>query len=107
MMVPKFEGYSLDNDGFLIFNERIYLSSNEKLKSLILSEAHRVIYMANLGFTKMKVDLKPLFFWKGMKEYIVSYMVRCLECQQVKAKHRHPTRLLHPNVIPESKWKVI
>jgi hypothetical protein len=42
-----------------------------------------------------------------MKEYIVKYMARCLECQQVKAEHRHPTGLLQPQAILESKWEVI
>jgi hypothetical protein len=55
----------------------------------------------------MKEDLKPLFFWKGMKADIVSYVARCLECQQVKVEHRHPAGLLQPHVIPESKWEVI
>ena len=34
-------------------------------------------------------------------------MARCLECQQVNAEHRHPTGLLQPHSIPESKWEVI
>jgi hypothetical protein len=42
-----------------------------------------------------------------MKMDIVNYVARCLECQQVKAEHRHPTGLLQPHVIPESKWEVI
>jgi hypothetical protein len=42
-----------------------------------------------------------------MKADIVNYVARCLECQQVKAEHRHPTRLLQPQVIPELKWEVI
>jgi hypothetical protein len=63
--------------------------------------------MAHPGVTKMRADLKPLFFWKGMKADIVNYVARCLECQQVKAEHRHPTGLLQPHAIPESKWEVI
>jgi hypothetical protein len=63
--------------------------------------------MAHLGVTKMRADLKPLFFWKGMKVDIVNYMVKCLECQQVKDEHRHLVGLLQPHVIPESKWEVI
>jgi hypothetical protein len=43
MMVPKYEGYSLDNDGLLRFNGRIYILPNKKLRSLILSEAHQVV----------------------------------------------------------------
>jgi hypothetical protein len=41
-------------------------------------------YMAHLGVMKMREDLKPLFFWKGMKANVVNYVVTCLECQQVK-----------------------
>jgi hypothetical protein len=80
MMVPKFEGYSLDNDGFLRFNEIIYVPPNDELRSFILSDAHRVVCMAHPGVTKMKEKLNHLFFLKGMKKYIVSYVVRCLEC---------------------------
>jgi hypothetical protein len=54
---------------------------NDKLRMLILSEAHRAVYMAHPGVTKMREDLKPLFLWKGMKVNIVNYVARCLECQ--------------------------
>jgi hypothetical protein len=74
---------------------------------LILSEAHRAIYMAHPGVTKVRAYLKPLFFWKGMKADIVNYVARCLECQQVKAEHRHLAGLLQPHAIPKSKWEVI
>jgi hypothetical protein len=78
MMAWNFEGYSLDDDGLLIFNGRIYIPPNDELRILIFSEAHRALCMAHLGVTNMKVDLKFLFFWKGMKEDIVSYMAICL-----------------------------
>jgi hypothetical protein len=107
MMVPKFEGFNVDNDGLLRFKNRIYVPPNEKLGSLILNEAHRAVYMAHLGVMKIREDLKPLFFWKGMKENIVNYVARCLECQQVKAEHKHPAGSLQPHVIPKSKWEVI
>jgi hypothetical protein len=42
-----------------------------------------------------------------MKTYIVNYVVKCLECQQVKDKHRYLVGLLQPHVIPKSKWEVI
>jgi hypothetical protein len=41
---------------------------------LILSEDHRAVYMAHPGVTKMRADLKPLFFSKEMKVDIVSYV---------------------------------
>jgi hypothetical protein len=33
---------------------------------------------------KYECNLKPLFFWNGMKKDIVNFVARCLECQQVK-----------------------
>jgi hypothetical protein len=63
--------------------------------------------MAHRRVTKMREDLKPLFLLKGMKEDIVNYVVRFLECQQVKAEHRHPLGLLQPHSISELKWEVI
>jgi hypothetical protein len=107
MLVPKFEGFTVDNDGLMRYNNQIYVPPNDELRSLILNEAHRAVYMAHPGVTKMREDLKPLFFWKGMKVDIVNYVARCLECQQVKAEHRHLTGLLQPHAIPESKWEVI
>jgi hypothetical protein len=43
MMVPKFEGYTLDNDILLRYNDRIYVPPNEEFRSLILREAHREV----------------------------------------------------------------
>jgi hypothetical protein len=107
MMIPRYEGYSFDSDGFLRFKSWIYIPPNDELRILILSEAHREIYMAHPGVTKMRADLKPLFFWRGMKADIVNYVARWLECQEVKAEHRHPEGLLQPHDIPKSKWEVI
>jgi hypothetical protein len=91
MMVPRFEGFTFDEDGLLRFKNLIYVTPNDELRNLILNEAHRVVYMAHLGVTKMRVGLKPLFFWKGMNSDTVSYVARFLECQQIKVEHRHPT----------------
>ena len=89
------------------FRGRIYVPPNEELRMMILSEAHRAVYMTHPGVTKMRVDLKPLFSCKGMKANIVNFVAKWLECQQVKAEHRHPTGILQPHAIPESKWEVI
>ena len=81
MMIPRYEGFSFDSDGLLRFKSRIYVPPNDELRMLILSETHRVVYMAHSGVMKMRVDLKPLFFWKGMKANIVNFVAICLECQ--------------------------
>jgi hypothetical protein len=62
MMVPRFEGFSFYDNGLLRFKNWIFVPPNDELRMLILSEAHREVYMAHSGVTKMRVDLKPLFF---------------------------------------------
>ena len=42
-----------------------------------------------------------------MKADIVNFVAKCIECQQVNVEHRHPTGLLQPHTILESKWEVI
>jgi hypothetical protein len=107
MMVPRCEGYSFDSDGLLRFRGRIYVPPKDELRMLIRSKAHRAVYLAHPGVRKMRVDLKPLFFWKVMKADIVNFVTRCLECQQVRVEHRNPAELLQPQAISESKWEVI
>ena len=80
MLVPKFEEFTMDNNGLMRYNNWIYVLTNDKLRSLILNKAHRVVYMAHPRVMKMRADLNPLFFWKGMKANIVNYVERCLQC---------------------------
>ena len=63
--------------------------------------------MAHPGVKKMYVELKPLFFWNGIKSDVVNYLVKCLECQLVKVEHRHRASLLQPHAIHQSKWEII
>jgi hypothetical protein len=42
-----------------------------------------------------------------MKGEITEYLARCQYCQQVKAKHQHPTGLLQPLPVLEWKWETI
>jgi hypothetical protein len=42
-----------------------------------------------------------------MNKEVANYISRCLECQKVKTKQRHPARLLQSFLIPEWKWEVV
>ena len=42
-----------------------------------------------------------------MKKDVTDYLAKCMECQKVKAKHKHPVGLLQPLSIPEWKWEVV
>jgi hypothetical protein len=88
MLIPKYEGITVDNDGLKRYTNQIYVPPNDELRSLILNKSHREVYMSHPIVTKKREYLKPLFFWKEMKVDIVNYTTRCLDCQQVKAEQR-------------------
>jgi hypothetical protein len=74
---------------------------------MILHEIHNVPYVGHPGYQKTMAAVKSHYFWIGMKREIDEYIARCMECQKVKAEHRHPAGLLQPFPIPEWKWEVV
>jgi hypothetical protein len=104
---PKYEGYSMEADELLRYWGRMYILDDGDIRSIILNEAHRALYCAHLGVKKMYTDMRKIFYWVGMKRDVFHLVVKCLEFQQVKADHHHPTGLLQPHDVPMSKWEVI
>jgi hypothetical protein len=74
---------------------------------MILREMHNVPYVWNPGYQKTIAVVKSQYSWLGMKKEVVDFISKCLECQKVKAEHRHPVLLLQPLPIPEWKWEVL
>ena len=73
------------------------------LNMFLLNEMHKPPYARHLGYQKMITSLKKKLFWPNLKEDLVDYLSRCLECQQLKAEHQHPSGLLQP--LPILEWK--
>ncbi|XP_070029726.1 uncharacterized protein [Nicotiana sylvestris] len=55
----------------------------------------------------MYLDLKMLYWWKGMKKQVADHVDKCLNCQQVKAEHQRPGGLAQDIEIPQWKWEMI
>jgi hypothetical protein len=60
---------------------------------------HKVPYEGHLGYQKTIVVVKKQYYWPSMKKMVVDFIARCLECQQVKAKHKNLAGLLQPLTI--------
>jgi hypothetical protein len=77
------------------------------LKTEILKEMQNVPYAGHPGYQKKNSAVTSQYYWPGMKREIVDFIAKCLECQKVKAEHRHPLDLIQPLPIPEWKWEVV
>ena len=76
----RFEGYSLNPEGLLLYKGSVYGPEMGDLRNLVLVEAHKAPYSAHLGVKKMHADLKQHYYWPGMKRDIADFVARCLEC---------------------------
>jgi hypothetical protein len=99
--------YNIDKNGILRFKNRIYVPNYVDLKLVILNELHKNPYSGHPGYQKMITTLRKQFYWPNMKSETTDYLSKCLDCQQVKVEHQHPTGLLQPLPIPEWKWEII
>ena len=71
-----------------------------------MKETHDVPYAGHSGYQKTVAAVRKQYYWPGMKNDVVEYIARCMECQKVKVENRHPTGLQQPLPIPEWKWDV-
>jgi hypothetical protein len=92
--------------GTLWFRNRLCVSKGET-REILLDEAHNSAYSIHSGSTKMYLDLKARYWWRGMKKEIAQYVARCGVCRRTKAEHQRHAGLLQPLSVPKWKWEEI
>jgi hypothetical protein len=106
-MHHKNEYYEMGIDGIILYINKVYVPYSPELRSAILKEMHNVPYAGHLGYHKTISVVMRQYYWAVMKREVVEYIDKYLECQRVKAEHRHLAGLLQPLPIPEWKWEVV
>jgi hypothetical protein len=76
-------------------------------KGTIMDEAHNSAYSIHPGATKMYVDIRGKYWWRGMNGDVPKFVAQCDMCQRVKAEQQKLSGLLQPLPIPEWKWEDI
>ncbi|KAI3808009.1 hypothetical protein L1987_23949 [Smallanthus sonchifolius] len=93
------------NNGLLYFLDRIWVPNRNDLRAFLMTEAHKSWYYVHPGADKMYHNLRPQYWWPGMKKDIALYVAKCLTCSKVKAEHQRPSGLLEQPEIPVWKWE--
>jgi hypothetical protein len=103
----------IQDDNFMVINDLIYykgwifLVLGSALKAKILHECHNSLVAGHQGINKTYRQVREMFAWKGLKEYVMKHVKECTTCQENKDEHTHPAGLLQPLPIPEHKWESI
>jgi hypothetical protein len=93
-----------DKRGTFWFKDHLCVPKGEA-REILLDEAHSLAYSIHPGSTKMYLDLKTRYWWKGMKKDIAQHVARCDTCQRTKAEHQKLAGLLQPLQVPKWKWE--
>ncbi|XP_075108928.1 uncharacterized protein LOC142180760 [Nicotiana tabacum] len=99
--------FTIGSDGVLMLNDRLCVLDVDGLRKAIIEESQSSRYSIHPGATKMYLDLKELYWWKGMKKQVADHMAKCLNCLQVKAENQRPGGLAQDIDIPQWKWEMI
>ena len=99
------EGWTIHTDGSLRYRGRVVVPQLTDLREEILREFHCSRFAVHPGGMKMYQDLHRQYYRSGMKRHVGDFVRRCLTCQQVKAEHQKPARLLQPLEVAEWKWE--
>ena len=103
----KAPDFRVDNEGTLWYKNRICVPQEGDFRQIIMDKDHNSAYSIHPGSTKMYMDLKQKYWWKGMKADIAQFVTHCDTCQRIKAEHQKPAGLLQPLPIPVWKWDEI
>lgn len=57
----KYEDYRMEEDGLLLYKDRLYVPNNAKLRILVFDELHQTPYSAHLGYQKIVTTTRKYY----------------------------------------------
>jgi hypothetical protein len=77
----KTSDFRVDQYGILRLKKRLCVPKQGHYRNTIMDEAHNSAYSIHPGATKMYVDLRDKYWWRGMKDDVAKFMAQYDICQ--------------------------
>ncbi|WMV59032.1 hypothetical protein MTR67_052417 [Solanum verrucosum] len=94
-------------DGVSRYQGRLCVPKVDELQERIMEEGHSSKYSIHPGSTKMYRHLREVYWWSSKSRGIAEFVIKCLNCQQVKVEYLRPGGLAQNIDHPEWKWEMI
>ena len=94
-------------NGFLTYEDKIWIPDNPKIRIEILQTNHDSITAGHQGMAKTYEKISRNYYWPHMRKDIERYVKNCDTCQRIKPTNHAPFGLLKPLQAPERPWSSI
>ena len=81
--------------------------SGHSLREKLIQECHDSPYMGHRGSLRTYAEMRPLFYWPGMRTMVDKYCASCVVCMRAKASTRGESGRLKPNEVPRERMDSI
>ncbi|KAL8442273.1 hypothetical protein Emed_007349 [Eimeria media] len=110
VLIPDIGRFKLVNRVLCIHLQglwRICVPNFPGFRQRILYQHHDLPTAGHLGITKTYNQVAMKFFWKGIREYVRTYVETCPRCRASKAICQKPAGLLQPLSVPSRRWSSV
>jgi transposase InsO family protein len=101
------EGHIAKHQGVIRVKGRLYVGQSHGWRCKIITWMHDSHVGGHSGMLGTYQRAKRMFYWKKMKEDILTHVRRCEVCQLNKHENKPPAGLLDPITVLEGAWQVI
>ena len=96
--------WSVTPEGFLRYDNLIYVPDTNDLRLRILRYKHDHILSGHPGQNKTAELIRREYTWPGLREFTKKYIKSCTTCMRAKPKRHKPYGFLKQLPIPERTW---
>ncbi|XP_072062187.1 uncharacterized protein [Arachis hypogaea] len=94
-------------DGLMTYRGKVWVLNVANIRETLLHQFHSALTVGHGGILKTYKGLGELFFWPGMRQDVVRFVNRCVECQCTKYITAKPQGLLQPLPVLAKPWEDI
>ena len=105
--IPYLQHFSTGPQGQILYDGRVYVPEDERLKLDILQEHHDAKTAGHLGQEKTLELITRNYYWPRMRMFVNEYVRTCEACTRNKTPRHAPHGQLHPLPIPAGPWKSV
>lgn len=101
------KSWTLNEDGYIMVNDRLYVPNSDTLRDDIIRAHHDSPLSGHPGKVKTQELIERDYWWPRIGQNVKDYVKGCITCQRTKVIRTKPSNPLNPNEIPIEPWEII